>query len=114
MATIETSSPGEAGAVSRLQVQSPVFSRGRYIAGLLSILAGLALWEFLSRVVVANALFLAAPSQIFEAIWQLAASGELWPHIAISAVEFALGYAIASLVGIATGLAMAQSEVAKN
>ena len=88
--------------------------RGAQFAGLLSILAGLALWEFLSRVVVANALFLAAPSQIFAAIYGLAVSGELWPHIGISAAEFALGYAIASLLGIATGLAMAQSEVAKN
>jgi NitT/TauT family transport system permease protein len=83
-------------------------------AGLASILAGLGLWEFLSRVVVANALFLAAPSQIFVAIYQLAASGELWPHVSISAAEFALGYAIASLLGILTGLAMAQSEIAKN
>ena len=64
---------------------------------MLSILAGLALWEFLSRVVVANALFLAAPTQIFAAIYKLAATGELWPHIAISAAEFAIGYVIASL-----------------
>jgi ABC-type nitrate/sulfonate/bicarbonate transport system permease component len=35
-------------------------------AGLLSILAGLALWELVSRMVVANALFLAAPTQIFR------------------------------------------------
>jgi hypothetical protein len=59
-------------------------------AGLLSVLAGLALWELLSRLVVANSLFLAAPSQIFAAIYDLAVSGELWPHIRISAVEFAL------------------------
>jgi len=113
MATIETSSPGEAGAVSRLQVQSPVFSRGRYIAGLMSILAGLALWEFLSRVVVANALFLAAPTQIFAAIYNLAITGQLWPHITISAAEFAIGYVIASLLGIGIGFAMASSEVGK-
>ena len=113
MATIETSSPGEAGAVSRVQVQSPVFSRGRYIAGLMSILAGLALWEFLSRLVVANALFLAAPTQIFAAIYNLAITGQLWPHIAISAAEFAIGYVIASLLGIVIGFAMASSEVGK-
>jgi NitT/TauT family transport system permease protein len=83
-------------------------------AGFLSILVGLALWEFLSRVVVANALFLAAPSQIFAAIYQLAVSGELWPHVSISAAEFAVGYTIASLLGILTGLAMAQSELTKN
>jgi NitT/TauT family transport system permease protein len=82
-------------------------------AGLLSVLAGLALWELLSRLVVANSLFLAAPSQIFAAIYDLAVSGELWPHIRISAVEFAIGYALASVLGIILGFAMAESELAK-
>jgi NitT/TauT family transport system permease protein len=124
MATIDTEPASEIGAdggprasrppVRARRARSENGMRGVQFAGLLSILAGLALWEFLSRVVVANALFLAAPSQIFAAIYELATSGELWPHISISAVEFALGYAIASLLGIATGLAMAQSEIAKN
>jgi NitT/TauT family transport system permease protein len=87
--------------------------RSRSYAGLLSILVGLMLWEVLSRFVVANALFLAAPSQIFAAIYALAVSGELWPHIWISAAEFALGYAIASLLGMMLGLAMAESELAR-
>jgi len=84
-----------------------------HFAGLLSIVAGLALWEFLSRVVVANALFLAAPTQIFGAIYRLALGGQLGAHIAISAAEFAIGYAIASLLGIALGFVMASSEVGK-
>ena len=58
-----------------------------YYAGLLSVLGGLALWELVSRVVVANSLFLAAPSQIFGAIVTLAGTGELWRHMWISAVE---------------------------
>ena len=82
-------------------------------AGLLSILAGLALWELVSRMVVANALFLAAPTQIFAAIYALAISGELWPHVSISAGEFAVGYAIASLLGVVVGFAMASSDLAK-
>jgi NitT/TauT family transport system permease protein len=81
--------------------------------GLLSIVAGLALWEFVSRVVIANSLFLAAPTEIFGAIYRLAVTGQLWPHVEISAAEFALGYVVASLLGIALGFAMASSEVAK-
>src|SRR5689334_2984331 len=80
---------------------------------MLSVVGGLALWELVSRVLVANALFLAAPTQIFAAILALARSGELWHHIAISGVEFALGYVIASAIGIGFGFAMASSEVAK-
>jgi NitT/TauT family transport system permease protein len=115
MATIDTSSPSAVGAAQRPQSDTKAFPLGRanYFAGLISILAGLALWEFLSRVVVANALFLAAPTQIFGAIYALAVSGQLWPHIWISAVEFAVGYVIASLLGIVLGLVMASSELGK-
>jgi hypothetical protein len=42
------------------------------VAGTLSVVAGLLFWEFVSRVVVANALFLAAPTQIGAAIVALA------------------------------------------
>jgi NitT/TauT family transport system permease protein len=85
----------------------------KYLAGTVSVVAGLLAWEALSRLVVANALFLAAPSQIARAIYALADSGELGRHIAISAVEFAVGYLIASLAGILIGLAMASSATAK-
>ena len=56
--------------------------------GVLSIVGGLAIWEFFSRVVVDNALFLAAPTQIIAALWNLTETGELQHHIAISAIEF--------------------------
>src|SRR5258708_2039939 len=74
-----------------------------YLAGTLSVVGGLVLWELVSRVVVANSLFLAAPSQIFGAIVALARTGELWRHMSISAIEFALGYAIASVLGVMVG-----------
>jgi NitT/TauT family transport system permease protein len=84
-----------------------------YFAGLLSVLGGLLLWELVSRFLVANTLFLAAPTQIFAAIVSLAKTGELWQHLRISAIEFALGYVIASALGIVVGLAMAESAVMK-
>jgi NitT/TauT family transport system permease protein len=87
--------------------------RRNHLAGFLSIAIGLALWEVLSRFVVANPLFLAAPSQIVGAILSLAATGELWRHVGISGLEFLIGYAIASVLGIALGLAMASSALAK-
>ena len=87
--------------------------RRHYLAGFLSVVGGLALWELVSRFLVANALFLAAPSEIAVAIYNLARTGELWRDIGISAAEFALGYVIASVLGIALGLAMAASITAK-
>ena len=60
-----------------MRIAAPRF----YFAGILSVLGGLLLWELVSRFLVANALFLAAPSQIFAAIVALARSGELWRHM---------------------------------
>jgi NitT/TauT family transport system permease protein len=87
--------------------------RRRYLAATLSVVGGLLLWEVISRYVIANALFLAAPSEIVVAIYHLAVTGQLWHHIGVSAAEFALGYVIASVLGIALGLAMASSAAMK-
>jgi NitT/TauT family transport system permease protein len=85
----------------------------RKIVPLLSIAMGLLLWESLSRFVVHNALFLAAPSQILRAIFALAVSGRLAHDVGVSAIEFVIGFGIASLLGIALGVLMASSETAK-
>jgi NitT/TauT family transport system permease protein len=83
------------------------------LAGALSVFGGLLLWELISRYLVANALFLAGPIQIIGAIVSLARTGELGHHIAVSAAEFAIGYVIASVLGIVCGLAMAGSVTMK-
>jgi NitT/TauT family transport system permease protein len=101
--------PAEAGAGLRLLAGL----RRHYLASTLSVVGGLTLWELISRFVVANALFLAAPSQIAVAIYNLARSGQLWHHVGVSSAEFALGYVIACVLGIALGLAMASSATFK-
>ena len=83
--------------------------REKYMAGTLSVVGGLLAWELISRFIVANPLFLAAPSQIMEAIWSLTLSGQMEKHIWISAIEFAIGYVIASIIGIGIGIGMANS-----
>jgi NitT/TauT family transport system permease protein len=83
--------------------------RRNLLTGILSVVGGLLFWELASRIFVANALFLAAPSQIVHAIYRLSLTGELERDIATSGAEFALGYVIASLLGIGFGLAMANS-----
>jgi len=103
------SAPAEAAAQPSVATPRP-----RYLAGTLSVVGGLLLWELVSRFIVNNALFLAAPSEIAAATYHLAVTGELWRHIAVSAAEFALGYAIGSVLGVALGLAMASSETVKN
>ena len=83
--------------------------RQNHLAGIVSVLSGLLFWELVSRLLVANALFLAAPSQIVYAIYQLTLSGELGRHIYISSIEFVIGYVIAAVIGIALGFGMASN-----
>lgn len=106
---------GSADDVATPPRTTPFLEKLRHIspAGFLSIFTGLLFWELMSRFLVANALFLAAPTQIVVAIYKLAENGQLWRHASISSVEFAIGYVIASVIGIALGLAMASSETAK-
>src|SRR5258707_3575048 len=111
---VKTVSPPE----SRPAESAAVPRRGsalhpRYFAGVLSVAGGLLLWELISRFLVDNALFLAAPSQIAIAIYNLAVTGQLWHHVGVSAAEFALGYVIASVLGMALGLAVASSATVK-
>jgi NitT/TauT family transport system permease protein len=87
--------------------------RQRYLASFVSVAGGLALWELISRYLVANSLFLAAPSQITVAIYNLARTGQLWHHIGVSGMEFILGYVIACVIGIGLGLTMAASATMK-
>jgi NitT/TauT family transport system permease protein len=101
--------PAEVAPAPQIDAQA---LRGRF-AGLLSVAGGLLLWELISRVLIDNALFLAAPSQIAAAIYNLTITGQMGHHLAISAIEFVLGYAIACVLGIALGLVMASSDTAK-
>ena len=101
--------PGESRAPPRFL--STV--RRHYLASTLSVAGGLLLWEFVSRFVIANALFLAAPSQIAVGIVNLARTGQLWRDIGVSSAEFAVGYVIACVLGVALGLAMASSATFK-
>jgi NitT/TauT family transport system permease protein len=114
-ATSENANPMSSPGRSTIKTASSQLAASwiRYRVATLSVIGGLVLWELVSRFLIANALFLAAPSQIAVAIYKLGISGELWRHIAISAVEFVLGYVIASVLGIGLGIAMASSVKAK-
>jgi NitT/TauT family transport system permease protein len=101
------------GVQSRASADKLPRTRRIHLAGVYSVLGGLLLWELASRYLVANALFLAGPWQIVRAIVELARTGELWRHIAISSLEFAIGYVIACLLGVICGMAMAGSATLK-
>ena len=78
-----------------------------------SVIGGLSLWEFTSRVIVGSKLFLAAPSQVIYALYDLVKTGEIWKHVWISSLEFILGYVIACFLGVVMGFLMAGFRACK-
>ncbi len=93
------------GTDAALIVQRPWLGHWR---GLVLPLAVLVLLEALVRLDWIPAHQLPAPSQVGQTLWWLAVGGELWGHIGVSlarvAAGFAIGAALAVLIGAWVGL----------
>lgn len=68
----------------------------------LAILVGL--WEAAGRAGMLNPLFAPAPSQIAAALYDLFASGSVWPHMEATFAAALGGLALGILIGIALGV----------
>ena len=93
------------GTDAALIVRRPWLGHWR---GLVLPLAVLVLLEALVRLDWIPAHQLPAPSQVGQTLWWLAVGGELWGHIGVSlarvAAGFAIGAALAVLIGAWVGL----------
>lgn len=76
-----------------------------------SVAAGFALWALASRW-QASPLF-PSPAQAADALWTMAASGELVRDILISLRRIAIGFVLGCLVGVPLGLMMGLSRLAR-
>lgn len=72
--------------------------------GILSMVIMLALWQFIADFVVKSPLFLAGPSDVFKAFDATMREGTLTVDLLVSLEEFAIGFGLAVMVGIAAGL----------
>ena len=85
--------------------------RGERISNGVYALAGFAIvaavWQFIAVVVVARTLLFASFTDTVQALYQLFVSGEIYPHLAISAQAFLYGYVAAVLLGIPFGAILA-------
>jgi NitT/TauT family transport system permease protein len=85
-------------------------SRTAYTWG--SVFAGLALWQFVGTYIVKSNLFLATPLASIEAMGHLWQTGELPTAIVVSGEEYALGFILGAVVGVAIGLLIASWDKA--
>jgi len=82
------------------------------LLGVGSIAALLIAWEALPHLVAMSAgtqLFFTTPSRIAVTLWGLFASGAIWTPLGVSASGFALGLALAVLVGLPLGVLVGRS-----
>jgi NitT/TauT family transport system permease protein len=75
------------------------------IAVTVEVIAILAVWEYVQGTLkVVNPVFLPPPSRIVDAFGRLAAANDLVGHVTYSLTNFAIGYSLAAVLGIALGL----------
>jgi len=77
-----------------------------FILGFVAVVAFMLFWEFSVRFGWVNPLFTSSPSRIAIAGYGDFADGTIWPDLAASSQEFALGYGLAVVVGVPLGLLM--------
>lgn len=70
----------------------------------------LAVWQILSGMGYIKQLILPPPSQVAAAFWALLKSGAMARHVGISVLRVLEGFAIASLLGLALGVAIGLSR----
>lgn len=80
------------------------------LAGLVSPTVVLCIWEIAGTLGWINPILLPRPSQICQSLLELVAGGAVFAPLAHTIMLFAVGYALASLIGIGLGVAMATSR----
>src|SRR6266567_7700275 len=83
------------------------------VRGLLSLVIVGLVWEIAGRS-GRWPLILAPISDIWAKFLQLAATGELTRHVLVSLNEFFVGFAVAAVLGILLGIAIASSDTARD
>jgi len=76
------------------------------LLGLFAVVAFMFFWEFSVVWGWANPLFTSAPTRIIKAGAAMVRDGSIWNDLAVSGLEFALGYGLAVVVGVPLGILM--------
>jgi ABC-type nitrate/sulfonate/bicarbonate transport system permease component len=94
--------------------QALLEERGPLITGSAAVLVFLLAWEFMLPLTGVSRFFLAPPSAVADAAVRLFSSGEIYPHLAVSAYEVGMGLGLAILVGVPLGVLMGRVQFARN
>ncbi|MBN7773350.1 ABC transporter permease [Clostridium aminobutyricum] len=76
------------------------------VKSLFVILIFFIVWEAVTRLGIVDSMLLPSFSEVLVSTWQLFAEGVLWPHLSLSLVRAAAGFAIAVVIAIPLGILM--------
>jgi len=83
------------------------------LIGTSSVVLLLVVWELLPRLLTLSAgtkLFFTTPSQVAGTLWKMFATGMIWAPLGVSASGFAVGLALAIVVGLPLGILIGRSR----
>jgi NitT/TauT family transport system permease protein len=95
----------------------PSFPRRAFAATWPKVLAiGLALlaWQSVIWLGIKEDYQLAPPSQVFPVLWEQLGDGTIWRALQITLARVAIGFAMALVIGIVVGIAVAQSKILRS
>jgi sulfonate transport system permease protein len=95
-----------------MKMPSRSLLNSRFAIGLILPLAAAILYEAAARLGLIEARLLPPPSRIAETLWLLAATGELWTHVAATMLRLAAGFAFGAIAGILLGALTGASDTA--
>ena len=107
MARLEPT-PGEIRAARRARAQEIAWR----IAPFVSVGLLIAAWEIVARSGTVTPYLLPSVGTVVSRIWDDAVAGDLWTNMILTLYRAFAGFAIAAIIGVAVGFAMARSRIA--
>jgi len=107
-----STSGAEIEAGSQADPPTPWMTTGRRRVLMLAVLvAVLALWHLCVNAFAVSHLIFPGPLGVARAVYDVLASGEIWPHLWITLYEILAGFALGALAGFVLGALIGQSAV---
>ncbi|RYF68701.1 MAG: ABC transporter permease, partial [Comamonadaceae bacterium] len=75
------------------------------------LVAVLAVWHIAVTALKVSHLIFPGPAAVAQSVYQLFASGEVWPHLGVTLHEILLGFAVGALAGFVLGALIGQSAL---
>jgi ABC-type nitrate/sulfonate/bicarbonate transport system permease component len=108
MARLDQPQRGDAAGVWRARAQAAAWRAAPFVSVALLIAA----WETAARSGTITPYLLPSFGTVLERIWADAAAGDLWTNMGQTLYRAFVGFAIAAVIGIVLGFAMAHSRLA--